>query len=153
MNRDREKYMNPYGKWSVQTEGDCEGKTTRYLGTFEGYLDDIAFALADKCYYSLEFTKVEDKKLKRCPVEHVDVNLSIESGTWDMDMTMADRVKFFKDMLQGRDVKVTDGNFYSSVCLHQNDKEIERAVKENDMRKKALSKLTDEEKKLLGIYK
>ena len=153
MDRDREKYMNPYGKWVVTTEGDCEGRTTEHLGTFEGYLDDIAFALADKCFYTLEFKKVEDEKLKRRPVAYVNVVLPIESGTWDGDMTREDRVKFFKNMLQGRDVKVTDGNFFSSVCLHQNDKEIESAIKENDRRKKALSKLTDEEKKLLGINK
>lgn len=43
--------------------------------------------------------------------------------------------------------------FYFLIQDIRYDKEIERAVKENDMRKKALSKLTDEEKKLLGIYK
>ena len=39
-----EDYKNPYGIWIVTTEGDCEGRSTRHLGVFQGYIDDIAFA-------------------------------------------------------------------------------------------------------------
>jgi hypothetical protein len=51
--------------WSVTTEGDVEGKSTTNLGTFEGRLDEIAFALADKEYYQIlaKLTKEERKIL------------------------------------------------------------------------------------------
>lgn len=42
------------------TEGDCEGKSTRTLGTYKGWLDEIALHLADKTYYSLTFTKLNN---------------------------------------------------------------------------------------------
>lgn len=51
----RQEYSN-YGTFEVTTEGDCEGRSVRHLGTFTGYIDEIAFALADKCYYSLRFS-------------------------------------------------------------------------------------------------
>ena len=55
-----EKYKDIYGYWIVTTEGDCEGRTTKTLGTFKGYIDDIALSLANKCYYSLCFTKIKE---------------------------------------------------------------------------------------------
>ena len=151
MNRDREKYMNPYGKWRVTTEGDCEGKTTKYLGTYEGYIDEIAFSLADKCFYALEFKKIENELPNRCPVEKVHISLDIESGTWPNDMSTEERVGFFKRMLKDRDVEVTGGQFYASVCLHQNNEEIKKAIREKKIREVVLAKLTDEEKELLGL--
>ena len=48
-------YNNAYGLWEVTTEGDCEGKSTRKLGVYEGFIDDIAFALVGSCCYSLRF--------------------------------------------------------------------------------------------------
>ena len=53
--KSRHPYTNPYGLWEVTTEGDCEGRSRKGLGVFEGYLDDIAFYLANKAYYTLEF--------------------------------------------------------------------------------------------------
>ena len=44
-------YDKVYGLWNVTTEGDCEGRSVRNLGTYEGNIDEIAFALADKCFY------------------------------------------------------------------------------------------------------
>ena len=51
-----------YGLWQVTTEGDCEGKTTTNLGVHEGYLDDIAFSLGSRAYYSLQFQKMDKSK-------------------------------------------------------------------------------------------
>lgn len=54
-------YEQAYGTWKVTTEGDCEGRSIRDLGTYTGYLDEMAFALADKCCYSLQFdTPISD---------------------------------------------------------------------------------------------
>ena len=55
-------FMEPYGLWEVSTEGDCEGRSTRKLGIFRGNYQDIAFALADKCYYVLWFKKLDETK-------------------------------------------------------------------------------------------
>lgn len=53
------KPASPVGWWNVSTEGDCEGRTTTQLGTYYGHVAEIAFALADRCYYVLEFKPVE----------------------------------------------------------------------------------------------
>lgn len=87
-------YTNPYGTWQVTTEGDCEGRSTRNLGVYVGYLDDIAFALADKCFYSLRFTKIcTEIPVPESARENVSVSLDIKSNTWDMDGK--DRVTYF----------------------------------------------------------
>ncbi|MFW5962414.1 MAG: hypothetical protein ACOCQR_02250 [bacterium] len=110
----KERYKNPYGLWDVTTEGDVEGRSVRHLGTHEGYLDEIAFALADQCYYSLKFELKE--KLKSSQNKKVEVSLSIESGTWDDKEA---RINFFKEMLKDRPVKVSDGTTYASVALER----------------------------------
>lgn len=45
--------------YNVKTEGDCEGRTMRSLGYFEGSIQDIALFLADQCAYKLQFEVVE----------------------------------------------------------------------------------------------
>lgn len=144
--KSRHPYTNPYGLWEVTTEGDCEGRSRKGLGIFEGYLDDIAFYLADKAYYTLEFKKISIPRISHEDVSmeqsEVDVLLDISSGTWDMSSEK--RVLEFKKLLSRRNVHVTKGQFYASVKLSQTPTEDER-------RQKALSKLTDEERKLLGL--
>jgi hypothetical protein len=111
------KKLSAYGTWHVTTEGDVEGRTTADLGVHEGYLDDIAFALGGKAYYSLHFEAARElpppKKLK--PVSRVHVTLDIGSGTWDMDAEQ--RRRYFERLFSGRDVEVEKGTFYASVLL------------------------------------
>ena len=144
--KSRHPYTNPYGLWEVTTEGDCEGRSKKGLGIFEGYLDDIAFYLANKAYYTLEFKKISIPRISHEDVSmeksEVDVLLDSSSGTWDMSSEK--RVLEFKKLLSRRNVHVTKGQFYASVKLSQTPTEDER-------RQKALSKLTDEERKLLGL--
>lgn len=141
-------YKNPYGLWKVTTEGDCEGKTTTNLGTYEGYLDDIAFGLADRCYYSLNFKKIpaKDCLIRSSKIKEVSVSLDIESKTWDGDMNSIERTKFFKEMLNGRNVSIKEGGGYACVTLVQSVADMKQAKREQ-----ALAKLTKEEKELLGI--
>lgn len=137
-------YTNPYGSWEVTTEGDCEGRSTRNLGVYIGYIDDIAFALADQCCYSLRFTRVStDVPTPKIASGEVSVSLDIKSKTWDM--SNADRVRHFRQLLCGRnDVTVSEGQYYASVILHRkNLEDVKRGI--------ALAKLTDEEKRLLGL--
>lgn len=135
-----------YGVFKVTTEGDCEGKSVRDLGTYEGYVDEIAFALADKCYYCLEFHKVDPKKLhldmtpKR---KSVNIQFGIDSGTWDLKVK--DRIKYFKDFFKDRNVEVLEGNSYASVKISTNKKTKE------EKRQEILNRLTDEEREILGL--
>ncbi|MNL91004.1 hypothetical protein D3C81_07300 [compost metagenome] len=111
-----EKYKNVYGVWSVTTEGDCEGRDIKTLGTHEGYIDDIAFKLADKCYYSLCFSRVEEKEepLKK-EIKEVNITLAIKSGTWDF--SPEERAKEVAKIFKGRPVTVERGKYYASVLL------------------------------------
>jgi hypothetical protein len=80
-------YNDPVGIWQVTTEGDCEGKSVRNLGAFEGHIVDIAYALADQCYYTLTFKRtvpVPEKPKKR-PTK-TTIALDIDSGSWDMKL-------------------------------------------------------------------
>lgn len=61
-------YDKAYGFWHVTTEGDCEGRSITDLGVFEGNIDTIALALADRCYYySLYFTAVDPTDYDKTP--------------------------------------------------------------------------------------
>ena len=143
-----EDYQNPYGYWHVTTEADVEGRITRDLGVFEGYLDEIAFRLASESFYSLQFTRFEFTDLNKFCItskaKTVQVTLDIDSGTWDM--TGPDRVDFVRKMLADRNVGVSEGKCYASVTLHRTAQD---AVETK--RKAALAKLTAEEKALLGL--
>ena len=119
--KSRHPYTNPYGLWEVTTEGDCEGRSRKGLGVFEGYLDDIAFYLANKAYYTLEFKKISIPRISHEDVSmeqsEVDVLLDSSSGTWDMSSEK--RVLEFKKLLSRRNVHVTKSQFYASVKLSQ----------------------------------
>ncbi|AMO25932.1 hypothetical protein Blue_109 [Bacillus phage Deep Blue] len=60
--------FDPLGVWKVTTEGDCEGRSTRNLGTYEGHVLDIAKQLAGQAYYQLDFRRVTPKKVDSSPV-------------------------------------------------------------------------------------
>lgn len=152
MSKNNEAYKQAYGTWTVTTEGDCEGRSTTQLGTFEGYLDEIALALAGKCYYSLNFRAAKDLAEVSKPGTKVNVQLDIDSGTWDM--SGKDRVEFVRRMLAGRNVSVKEGQYYASVTLIDGSSPEEIARKETELKKKqALAKLSEEERKLLGLEK
>ena len=101
--------MNPYDTWKVTTEGDCEGRSKKNLGTFTGFFDEIAFALAKSCYYTLDFKRVENTdKFSKIPTDN-KVNVRI----WDM----GDNVSNYEKLLEGREVYVKRCNIYKSVEL------------------------------------
>jgi hypothetical protein len=107
-----------YANWHVTTEGDCEGRTTTNLGVHTGFIDEIAFRLGRKACYSLKFKHVSDEeKPEPKPVNAVSVQLDIDSGTWDM--SRPERAKHVREILQGREVVVEEGQFYASVMLRK----------------------------------
>jgi hypothetical protein len=76
-----------YGTWNVTTEGDVEGRSTRQLGTHTGFIDDIAFKLADQAYYGLRFDPVDPAEIETCTRVRVRVQVSISAselvrGSW-----------------------------------------------------------------------
>jgi len=120
--------MNPYGTWEVKTEGDCEGISVKNLGTFTGYFDEIAFALAKRCYYTLDFTRVsKPDAFDKTPTAN-KVNVRI----WDM----GENTKLYEDMLKDREVFVKNGQFYKSVTLHKTN-----PVSEEEMEAKRVRNL------------
>ena len=138
-------YKNCYGLWKVTTEGDCEGRSVRDLGTYEGYIDEIAFALADKCYYELTFHAVKKpSKLDMTPkAKEVKIQLDIDSGSWDLTQTQC--LNETRKLFENRPVRVTEAHGWGVVTLKTELKTIE------EKRQEALAKLTDEERQLLGL--
>ena len=140
-----QEYTN-YGTFIVTTEGDCEGRSTKDLGTYTGYIDEIAFALADKAYYSLCFHKVRPEKLDMTPKKDtVKISLDIDSGTWNLSNINNEAINYFKHFFKNRDVEVISTHGYGSCIISTHKETIE------DKKKKVLSKLTHEERRLLGL--
>lgn len=142
--KNRKEYKN-YGTFKVTTEGDCEGRSIRDLGVYTGYIDEIAFALADKCFYSLYFTLVEPPTaLDLTPKKDtVRISLDIESGAWDFNV--ADAMEYFKEFFADRDVEVTGTHGYGSCTISTHKETIE------EKKQKILQKLSNEEKQILGL--
>lgn len=128
---------NLYGTFRVTTEGDCEGRTTKDLGVFTGFIDEIAFHLANKVFYQLIFQRIEIQT--QLPPTDDSVSISIYP-----EMSLAEVKKMFKD----REVDVELGQYYKSFKITKPLSEIE---KKEIVRKKALKKLTEEERIALGL--
>ena len=137
-------YLNPFGEWVVTTEGDVEGRTVSHLGTFMGYIDEIALSLADKCYYSLKFEAIKPVTSFKPTRKSTVIALDIDSETWDMSSEK--RMEFFRKLLQDRPVVVQEAVYFASVGISLPDKPAQEFS-----RKVALSKLTPEERVLLGL--
>ena len=116
------KFRDTYATWRVTTEGDCEGRSTVDLGTFEGHIDEIAKALANRCYYSLHFSTTHPVNQipdpERVP-KQVSVQLDIQSNTWNM--SMAERAEAMALVLKDRPVSVKKGQYYASFVIEFND--------------------------------
>lgn len=139
----KKEYTN-YGTFRVTTEGDCEGRSVMDLGVYTGYIDEIAFALADKCYYTLHFKSVEPTPLDMTPKKDtVKISLDIDSGTWDLKGS--DAMNYFKSFFADRDIEVVDA-WNCGTCEISTHKETAE-----EKREKILQKLSEEEKRILGL--
>ncbi len=137
-------YKNAYGFWEVTTEGDCEGRSVNRIGVYEGYIDEIALALADRCYYSLRFRPINPHALDMTPKrKSVEVSFDVGSNTWDMDKDGI--VTTFKEVLKDRPVYVREGRYFGSVNISTEEETDE------EKRQKILKKLSPEERRILGI--
>lgn len=159
------KALGAYGTWHVTTEGDCEGRTTVNLGVHEGYLDEVAFELAPRAMYTLTFNLPDPTGIRaKIPNlhDHVVVNLGYKfmsgasrDGTGFDKMTNEAQAILFEKLLRGRPVKVEPASFYASVTLRRMITPKMRAEAEALMlklkREAALAKLSQEERKILGL--
>lgn len=133
-----ERYRDSYGMWKV-----TDSATLKDFGVYVGHLDEIAFALADKCSSALSFEKVGNLGVLPAK-ERVDIRLDVESETWG-NMDERERVADIRNMLSGRPVIVRDGKYLFSVELRK-----ARAILD-EIRERALAKLSKEERIVLGI--
>ena len=137
-------YKNMYGLWEVSTEGDCEGRSIKRLGLWEGFVDTIALHLAPKAMYHLWFSLAKVNQVKEQPTTRcVDVYFDTESNLPGMDSPT--RVKEVAKLLSGRNVTVEPSCYYGCVKIVNNRSE------EELLKASALSKLTAAERKVLGL--
>jgi hypothetical protein len=129
--------INVYGTFQVTTEADCEGRSTKNLGVYTGFIDEIALHLADKSYYSLRFREIEQRTSFPPTLEDVHVS-------FDDSFSIAIIKKLFKD----RPIQVSDSNYNRSFLISRELSEIE---KNKIIRQQALSKLSDKEREVLGL--
>ena len=139
-------YSDPYGTWEVTTEGDVEGRSTKHLGTFTGFVDEIALYLADKCYYSLQFRKVEPIKEFNPTRDSVHVSFDIDSKTWDLPRL--ERVEVMKEVFKNRPVTIKEGQYYASFLISGVMTEEDKLEMK---RQEVLKKLSKEQRELLGF--
>lgn len=118
-------FESPIGWWKVETEGDCEGRSIKQLGEYYGHVAEIAFHLADKVCYALQFKPIRIgtkgvRQTYQATRNKVWISLSIDSKTWDMTPEM--RAKWFESWLDcPEDVDVVDSTagctYYAAVHL------------------------------------
>ena len=129
------------GYWEVTTEGDCEGRTTRNLGTYYGWLDEIAFKLASQSYYSLRFSKVDQKiYLDNSP----SGNTVIISVGPEFGISISDKIEEIGKLIvaAGRSVYVSNASYGIQLSVNK-PVDIEK--------KEIMDKLTDREIGILGL--
>ena len=120
MNEIKNGYDNVYGTWRVTTEGDVEGRSVKELGTYTGYVDEIALHLSDRVYYSLTFTRSEDVGEYVQKNDSVSVQFDIESGTWPI--CNSGNLDKIREIFSERDVEIVDSNYYASFTIKSNKK-------------------------------
>lgn len=132
----KDSYKNPYGTWEVKTVIGEDGSVVKGLGTFIGYVDEIALHLADKCGHYLDFKRIEACKDLRPTGFKVAVSFHPECEGIDTKALIA--------RYSNRPVDVVASGAYQRITIVSKRKD--EFIKE-----KALSKLTDEERRVLGL--
>lgn len=139
-------YKNPYGTWKISTEADVESRSMKDLGIFTGFIDQIALHLADKCFYTLRFEAIKPQRELFPKREEVHIVFDGDAGVSILPSVR--REDFAKKLFKDRPVSIKEGKFYGSVLIRANFTEEER---ENMKKERILSKLTPEERHILGF--
>ena len=133
--------LNVFGTWEVTTENDVEGRTMKNLGIYTGFVDEIALHLAQRCYYSLHFHKIDTEPSENLVPKKTSVDIKFSTET-QRDYTLDN----IKNIFEGRPVTIEESNHYRSFRVVSNNPDEIRI-------KNALSKLTNDEIELLGLNK
>lgn len=114
----------PVGWWSITTEGDCEGRSTRDLGIHFGHVAELAFSLPEGPMYSYRFSPVTSdmarslrpgKRLTRKAVRKT-VWVSFDYGSGLVSYTTVERWLNCPESITVHEK--SDGvQYYNSVCL------------------------------------
>lgn len=111
--------FNPEGVWEVTTEGDCEGRSVRHLGTYEGHILDIVRQLAGQAFYQLEFERVKPaniaEKLPKGTRRSVQFHVSGDRETLPSGDSNAQFRALAQHLRDGESLK--EGNYYNAVEL------------------------------------
>lgn len=135
------KEIDVYGLWQVSTEGDCEGRSTKSLGVWEGFIDDIALHLADKVMYNLWITPLNINKVTEKPMaRRVDVYMNDIAH-----IDAKERLDIATKAFANRNVRISRSDYYGAFVINNNTSE------EEILRASALAKLTTAERRVLGI--
>ncbi len=135
-----EEQFRIYDTWEVTTQGDEEGLTKRHLGAFTGYVDEIAFHLADKQFVSLYFKRVQPVSYKE---NGHTVNISFDKGSLK-SVKSEEGFNTIVDAFKGRPASVEKSNRYETITLISSHKE-------SIQKQQILAKLTEEERAILGV--
>lgn len=125
-----------YGVWIVSTDADCEGRSAKRLGIYEGHIDEIALYLADKAMYNLFFSRFETVVNK--PGEPTGAVVAVS-----LDFYENDNIESIDSLFSDRPVSIIPSTIFNSFEIVGDQDAIKRKI--------ALSKLTEEERKMLGL--
>lgn len=115
--------FDPEGVWEVTTEGDCEGRSTRRLGTYERHILDIVRQLAGQAYYQLTFKRAKPAtiatKLSKGTRRSVQFHVTASDRETQEKLPSGDSNAQFRALAQhlrdGESLK--EGNYYNAVEL------------------------------------
>lgn len=126
---------SPKWNWEVYSVEGEEAERENYLGTFYGYVDEIAFALADKAGWLLKFRPCDPLDMTpKCKTVVVAI-----AGLRHRVDSKEEEVAIFKDYLKDRPVAISAAPYYSGVEL-TTEKRIAQEIVEG-----VLGRLTPEE--------
>ena len=142
-------YRNPYGLWRVTTDCD-EGMSTKELGIYEGYIDEIALSIppSKEGYSGLEFSAVNvirASEEKPFPIVRNDVPVSLGSGSGKYDMTRDEIIEHMQKLFENRPVVIRGNGPYCGFVIARKKAVSSDVLLQQRLATQAMAKLTDEE--------
>lgn len=108
--------------WEVTIHGDCEGRSTRNLGFYEGYIEDIAFYLHPKSVYnSLSFEKVyniNNKEVIKINESNITnyINKEIHLTLWDLSLLEKEEANYcVSKLFKNKSIIVSNSSEYVTI--------------------------------------
>lgn len=143
--------MKIYGKWEVHNHSDDR---SWFMGVFEGFIDEIALHLADRCSRSLEF-KIADDLPGRTPTGTrvlvmipSEIKQKFYRANTDHETSTKQAIDEVQKAFENRPVVISSSPVYGCFQIEPENKS---QVRKEIVRQKALAKLTEEERTALGI--